>query len=91
MLILLDKYFKITCVLRTETVTTHLPINIITITYQLLSEIHKLFYLSGEFCILRKKWKANGAYGAYKTINYFACNFAKCSPILQIPSQQTEW
>ena len=43
--------------------------------------MHKLFNLSGEIGIFEeKKCKANGA---HETINDFACNFAKCAPILK--------
>jgi len=41
--------------------------------------MHKLFYLSSELRICEdKSLKVNGA---YDTINQFACNFGKCSPI----------
>ena len=38
------------------------------------------FTYLASFASLRTTFKANGA---YETINHFACNFAKCSPIIK--------
>ena len=46
-----------------------------------------LFNLAGEICIFGQKCKANEV---YDTLNDFARNFAKYSPILKIPSP-AEW
>jgi len=53
-----------------------------------MSVVHKLFNLSGEIYMFEdKNCKANRV---YDTVNNFARNLAKCSPILKILSP-AEW
>jgi len=60
------------------------PINITTISNSFFSVIHKLFNLIWrDQHLWRQKCKVNGV---PETINHFAYNFAKCSPILKILS-----
>jgi len=48
-----------------------------------MSVIHKLFDLPGEICIFEDK---SATRMGHDTVNDFARNFAKCSPILKILS-----
>jgi len=64
------------------------PLNTCVWLVTFLPVIHKLFYLSGEFCIF--EGKSVRQIGHMKQSTFLASNFAKCSPSLKILSS-ADW